>query len=62
MKEKLDSILLNAKEEILKANNEVEMNVVKSKFMGKSSEFTEIMKSIGSLSPEEKKSVGVLRE
>ncbi len=60
MKEKLDSILLNAKEEILKSNNEVEMNVVKSKFMGKSSEFTEIMKGIGSLSPEEKKSVGVL--
>lgn len=60
MKERLDGILKEAEAEISKCNSEVDMNLIKSKYMGKSSEFTEIMKGIGALSPEEKKSVGLL--
>ncbi len=60
MKEKLESILENAKEDIKNSNDENDMNLIKSKYMGKTSEFTSIMKSIGILSAEEKKSVGIL--
>jgi len=60
MKEKLDNLLENAKLEIDQTNEEVEMNLIKSKYMGKNSEFTNIMKEMGSLEAEEKKSVGLL--
>ena len=60
MKEKLDELLKNAKEEIENCKDETNMNLVKSKYMGKSSEFTSIMKEIGGLSTEEKKNVGIL--
>lgn len=59
MKERLDSILEQAKLEINECNNEVDMNLIKSKYMGKTSEFTGIMKEMSSLSVEEKKSVGI---
>lgn len=60
MKEKLESLLENAKKEISNAKNETDMNLIKSKYMGKTSEFTSIMKEMGSLSPEEKKTTGIL--
>lgn len=60
MKERLDSLLENAKMEIDGSSNEIEMNLVKSKYLGKQSEFSSIMKDMSSLSPEEKKSVGLL--
>ena len=60
MKEKLDNLLESAKKEINKCTNETDMNVVKSKYTGKQSEFASIMKGLGSLSQEEKKTVGLL--
>lgn len=60
MKEKLECILNSAREEILSCTDENTMNVIKSKYMGKNSEFTGIMKEMGSFSIEEKKSVGIL--
>ncbi len=60
MKERLDSILSSAKEDISACENETSMNVVKSKYLGKQSEFTSIMKEMGNLSSEEKKSIGML--
>lgn len=58
MIEKLDSILKEAISEIDSCSNVQEVNNAKSKYMGKKSAFTEIMAGMGSLSPEEKKSVG----
>ncbi len=60
MKERLENLLKNAKLDIDQTNEEVDMNLVKSKYMGKNSEFTSIMKEMGSLSSEEKKSIGLL--
>jgi phenylalanyl-tRNA synthetase alpha chain len=60
MKEKLESLLNLAKMEISECSDETGMNLIKSKYMGKSSEFASIMKEFGNLSPEEKKSMGVL--
>lgn len=60
MKEKLETLLVEAKETIDKATEEVEMNLIKSKYFGKQSEFTSIMKEISSLAPEEKKNIGIL--
>ena len=60
MKERLDNILREAETEITNCTNSVDMNLIKSKYMGKNSECTSIMKDMGSLSPDEKKSVGLL--
>ncbi len=60
MKERLENLLKNAKLDIDQTSEEVDMNLVKSKYMGKNSEFTSIMKEMGSLSSEEKKSIGLL--
>lgn len=58
MKERLLTIIEEAKEEIKNATNEVTMNNIKSKFMGKDSEFTNIMKSFKELSEEKRKELG----
>ena len=58
MKEKLETLLVEAKEIIDKATEEVEMNLIKSKYFGKQSEFTSIMKEMATLTPEEKKNIG----
>jgi len=60
MKERLENLLKNAKLDVDQTSEEVDMNLVKSKYMGKNSEFTSIMKEMGSLSLEEKKSIGLL--
>ena len=60
MKDKLDSLLLEAKNEINNATSETDMNVIKSKYLGKSSELTNIMKEMSTLTQEEKKEVGLL--
>ncbi len=60
MKERLENLLKNAKLDVDQTSEEVDMNLVKSKYMGKNSEFTSIMKEMGSLSSEEKKSIGLL--
>lgn len=60
MKDKLDSLLLEAKNEINNATSETDMNVIKSKYLGKSSELTNIMKEMSTLTQDEKKEVGLL--
>ena len=54
MKDKLNSLLLEAKNEINNATSETDMNVIKSKYLGKSSELTNIMKEMSTLTQEEK--------
>jgi len=58
MIEKLEQIRKEALESIENCNDEVTLNNVKSKYIGKKSVFNEIMASMGSLSQEEKREVG----
>ena len=60
MKEKLESVKAEALEEISKCNDEVSLNNVKSKYLGKKSVFSDVMSNMASLSVEEKKSVGMV--
>ena len=59
MIESLERLKLEALESIEACSNETELNNVKSKYMGKKSEFTEIMAGMSKLSNEEKKEVGM---
>lgn len=58
MQNKLNEILNQAKEQIAEANVTGEINDLKIKFLGKKGEITSILKGMGKLSPEEKKSLG----
>ena len=60
MKEKLEELKLNALKEIEDVKEELGLNLLKSKYFGKKSEFSELMKSMAKLSDEEKKSIGKL--
>ena len=57
MKEKLNTLKNEALEEISKCNDEFSINNTKSKYLGKKSEFSEIMSNMKILSNEEKKEV-----
>ena len=59
MIESLERLKLEALESISNCSNETELNNVKSKYIGKKSEFTEIMAGMSKLSNEEKKEVGM---
>ena len=59
MIEELKKLKESALEEISKCSDEVELNNIKSKYMGKKSTFTDIMSKMGTLSNEEKKEVGM---
>lgn len=59
MIESLERLKLEALESINNCTNEAELNNVKSKYIGKKSEFTEIMAGMAKLSVEEKKEVGM---
>ena len=59
MIESLERLKLEALESINNCTNEAELNNVKSKYIGKKSEFTEIMAGMSKLSVEEKKEVGM---
>ena len=59
MIESLERLKLEALESISSCSNETELNNVKSKYIGKKSEFTEIMAGMSKLSNEEKKEVGM---
>ena len=59
MIESLERLKLEALESISNCSNETELNNVKSKYIGKKSEFTEIMTGMSKLSNEEKKEVGM---
>ncbi len=60
MKEKLEKIKDEALDEIKKCNDEASLNNIKSKYLGKKSEFSEVMSNMSNLSNEEKKSVGMV--
>ena len=59
MIEKLNELLNEALKEIESCSDEATLNNVKSKYMGKKSEFTSIMSNMSKLSPEEKKEIGI---
>jgi len=59
-KEKIESIKKQFFVDLESAQNEVELFDLEKKYLGRKSEFTEIMKSLGSLSVEDKKIVGPL--
>ena len=58
MIEKLENIKTNALDEISKCESEQELNNIKSKYMGKKSEFNDVMSEMRNLSNEEKREVG----
>lgn len=60
MKEKLNILKKEALEEISKCKDEFSINNTKSKYLGKKSEFSQIMSDMKTLSNEEKKEVGAL--
>ena len=60
MKKKLEDLLNFAVSEIENVETENDMNLIKSKYLGKNSEFTNIMKEMSGLSIEEKKEIGLL--
>ena len=60
MKEKLDSLLNEAKEKLLSVTDENGINNIKSEYLGKKSELTNIMSKMREYSDEEKKEVGRL--
>ena len=58
MKDKLDAILSLAREEIAQTTSQHDLNMLKSKFTGKKSELSGMLKQLGSLPKEEKPIVG----
>lgn len=60
MKEKLEQIYKEAKEQIQKIDLTQELNDLKVKYLGKKGELTAILKGMGSLSPEERPKLGSL--
>lgn len=58
MIEKLEQIKTNALDEISTCKTEQELNNIKSKYMGKKSEFNDVMSEMRNLSSEEKREVG----
>ena len=60
MKEKLEKIKINGVEKIEKASSLSELEEIKKELTGKNSELSEVLKSMSSLTPEEKKSTGML--
>ena len=60
MKEKLQGLLLEAKNAVISAENESHIEEVRVKYLGKKGELTAILKQMGSLSPEERPKMGQL--
>ena len=58
MQEKLRQMLENALTELAKASSEKDTEEVRIRFLGKKGEITEVMKSMGKLTPEERKELG----
>ena len=58
MENQLKKILQEAKEQLSKASSMPEIEEVRIKMLGKKGQLTEILRSMGSLSPEERKSLG----
>ena len=60
MKEKLESIKSSGLEKINNAKNISELEEVRKELMGKKSELSEVLKSMGSLSNDDKRTVGMM--
>ncbi len=60
MKEKLKSLKSEVLKELSEVKDEISFNLIKSKYLGKKSEFTEIMKTMSELKDEEKKEIGLV--
>jgi phenylalanyl-tRNA synthetase alpha chain len=60
MKEKIESLLDSAKNEIVNCSKEADLANIKSKYLGKSGLITELTKNMKDLSIEERKEVGML--
>ncbi|MGM9970909.1 MAG: phenylalanine--tRNA ligase subunit alpha [Anaeroplasmataceae bacterium] len=60
MKEELEKIISDANEQFKNVKDKVELNVLKSNFLGKKGPLASIMANMKSLSPEERKEVGIL--
>ena len=60
MKEKLEGIKANLQKKIKSANTVLELEEIRKELTGKKSDLSEISKTMGSLSNEEKKEVGML--
>lgn len=58
MREELYRILEEAKEEIKKAKNFVELNNIKAKFLGKKSPLKDVLRKLGELTEEVRKEIG----
>ncbi len=58
MQNQLDKILREAKERINSADNQAVTEEIRIKYLGKKSELTEILKSMGKVAPEERKTLG----
>lgn len=56
----LESLAIEAKEKIMNATNQNELNEIRSFYMGKKSPLAEVMKGMANLSIEEKKTIGKL--
>ena len=60
MKEKLEKIKENSLKKINECKNTLELQKVMKELTGKKSELTEIMKSMGSLEPDERREIGMI--
>lgn len=60
MKEQIEQIKLNAKQEIEKVSNLKDLADLKVKYLGKKGELTSVLRGMGALSPEERPIIGSL--
>ncbi len=60
MKEQLNAILLDAKNQVENSQSEADIETLRVKYLGKKGELTAILKQMGSLSPEERPKMGAL--
>ncbi len=60
IKEELEEIVLKAKEHFKNVKDKIELNLAKSNFLGKKGPLAEIMGKMKTLSPDEKKELGML--
>ncbi|MBO5322405.1 MAG: phenylalanine--tRNA ligase subunit alpha [Clostridia bacterium] len=60
MKEQLNAILLDAKNQVENSQSEADIEALRVKYLGKKGELTAILKQMGSFSPEERPKMGAL--
>lgn len=60
MKEQINAILLESKNQVANSQNEADIEAVRVKYLGKKGELTAVLKQMGSLSPEERPKMGAL--